>query len=353
MKPEAKKLITKAKKQFMKDYGQGSLTTLDSPENWSKVTDWLSTQSLALDFAIGRPGLPAGRITEIVGQPQTGKTLLGIHLLKETQRRGGIAVLDDPETAYDLEWAAKLGLNIPDLVLLQSETLEDIFERQEKFIRLIREDNNNILVTMVADSIASIQTRAEKETADKRMKQQKETDKKEKKRSNPPMATHARVISLYMRRILRMIGQERIVMVYINQQKEKIGTFFQTQYRTLGGAAVEFSASLRLEIRYKGRLVAKTSKIPYGISTRTSVIKNRLAPPFRQADVDILFNSGIDIGHSALPVAVATGVVVPKGGGWFELGGEKLQLGELKERLAEPKMIEKIREKAGLRWRGK
>jgi len=355
--PKTRKLLKDAREQFAKDYGQESMTSLDSDDNWSRVTDWLSTQSLALDYAIGRPGLPAGRITEIVGLPQTGKTLLGIHLLIETQRRGGIGVLDDPETAYDRIWAAKLGLNIPDLVLLQSETLEDILERQERFIRIIREQDEKILVTMVADSIASIQTRAEKEAAEKKRKQKKEIGEEEtkqkKKRSNPPMATHARIISQTMRRMLRLIGQERIVMVYINQQKEKIGMFFQPQYSTLGGLAMEYGASLKLEIRHKGRLVDKNSKTVYGISTRVSVTKNRLAPPYREADVDLLFNGGIDIGHSALPVAVAVGVVVPKGGGWFHLGDEKLQLRELKEKLSEPKLLERIREKAGLKWEGK
>lgn len=355
MKPEVKKFLKDAKEKFTKEYGKESMTTLDSPENWSKITDWLSTQSLALDYAIGRPGLPAGRITEIVGRPQTGKTLLGIHLLIETQRRGGIAVLDDPETAYDRVWAAKLGLNIPDLVALQSETLEDIFERQERFIRIVREQDDKILVTMLADSIASIQTRAEKKAAEKKTKQKKETGeeetKQEKKRSNPPMATHARIISQAMRRMLRLIGQERIVMVYINQQKEKIGQFFQPQYSTLGGTAMEYAASVRLEIGYRGRLVDKSSKIPYGISTRIKVIKNRLAPPYREADMDLLFDGGIDIGHSVLPVAVAMGIVKPKGGGWFELGGESFQLKELKEKLVEPKMIEEIREKAGLKWK--
>ncbi len=339
MKPEVKKFLKDAKEKFTKEYGKESMTTLDSKENWSKVTDWLSTQSLALDYAIGRPGLPAGRITEIVGRAQTGKTLLGIHLLKETQRKGGVAVLIDTETAYDPEWARRLGLNTDSVVLLQPETLEDVFEWQEKLIKLIRKESSKVLITMVTDSIAATPTRQELEKGHQEGKKL--------------MGTHARQISQSFRQILRMIGQERIVMVYINQQKEKIGTFFQTQYRTLGGAAVEFAASVRLEIRYKGRLIDKSNKIPYGISTRIVVVKNRLAPPYREADVDLLFNGGIDIGHSALPVAVATGVVAPKGGGWFELGGEKLQLGELKKKLVEPKMLEEIREKAGLRWKEK
>lgn len=337
MNPKVKKLLKDAREQFAKDYGQESMTSLDSNDNWSRVTDWLSTQSLALDYAIGRPGLPAGRITEIIGRAMTGKTLLGIHLLKETQRRGGIAVLIDTETAYDAEWAGSLGLDTENVILLQPETLEDVFAWQEKFIKLIRKESEKVLVTIVTDSIAATPT-----------KQEVEKGHEEGKKL---MGVHARLISQSFRQILRLIGQQRIVMIYINQQKEKIGTFFQTQYRTLGGAAVELTASVRLEMRYTGRLVDKGSKVPYGISTRIGVIKNRLAPPYREADVDLLFNGGIDIGHSALPVAVAVGVVVPKGGGWFMLGGEKLQLGELKERLSEPKMIEKIREKAGLRWK--
>ena len=119
MNPKVKKLIKDAKEKFTKDYGQESMTSLNADDNWSRVTDWLSTQSLALDFAIGRPGLPAGRITEIIGRAQTGKTLLGIHLLKETQRRGGVAVLIDTETAYDAEWAARLGLDTENVILLQ------------------------------------------------------------------------------------------------------------------------------------------------------------------------------------------------------------------------------------------
>jgi len=333
--PKTRKLLKDAREQFAKDYGQESMTTLNSPENWSLVTDWLSTQSLALDYAIGRPGLPAGKITEIVGLPQTGKTLLGIHLLRETQKRGGIAVLIDTERGYDPLYARRLGLDTDDIQLLQPESLEDVFEWQEKLIKIIRKADEKSFVTMITDSIAATPTKQEiKEGHEKKN-----------------MAPHARQISYSFRKLLTLIARERIVIVYINQQKEKIGTFFQTHYSTLGGSAAEFTSSIRLELRYTGRLVDKSSKLPYGISIRVKVIKNRLAPPYREADVDLLFNGGIDIGHSALPVAVAVGVVVPKGGGWFMLGDEKLQLGKLKEKLSEPKLLERIREKAGLKWK--
>jgi recombination protein RecA len=252
----------------------------DSSDAPTNVKDWLSTGNAMLDVAISnRPygGLPVGRITEITGLEQSGKSLLSAHLLAEAQRKGGVAVLIDTETAVSREFLEAIGVDISKLLYVSVDTVEGIFEACETIIEQVRKGDKDRLVTIVVDSVAAASSKKEME-ADYD-KDGYATDK-------------AIIISKAMRKITNMIGRQSIALVFTNQLRQKMNAMFGDPWTTSGGKALAFHASVRLRLKNMGQLKAGDRIV--GIKVRCQVIKNRMGPPLRHADFDIFFDRGID-----------------------------------------------------------
>jgi recombination protein RecA len=273
----------------------------DAPTN---VKDWLSTGNALLDVAISnRPygGLPVGRIAEITGLEQSGKSLLSAHLLAETQKKGGVAVLIDTETAVNREFLEAIGVDISKLLYVSVDTVEGIFEACETIIEKIRTSDKNRLVTIVVDSVAAASTKKELE-ADYD-KDGYATDK-------------AIIISKAMRKITNMIGRQNICLVFTNQLRQKMNAMaFSDPWTTSGGKALAFHASVRLRLKSMGQL--KVGDRIVGIKVRAQVVKNRLGPPLRHADFSIFFDRGIDNFGSWLSV-MKDNKLVKQAGAWYE-----------------------------------
>ena len=273
----------------------------DAPTN---VKDWISTGNAMLDVAISnRPygGFPVGRICEITGLEQSGKSLLSAHILAETQRKGGVAVLIDTETAVSREYLEAIGVDISKLLYVSVDTVEGIFEACETIIEKIRTSDKNRLVTIVVDSVAAASTKKELE-ADYD-KDGYATDK-------------AIIISKAMRKITNMIGRQSIALVFTNQLRQKMNAMaFSDPWTTSGGKALAFHASVRLRLKSMGQL--KVGDRIVGIKVRAQVVKNRLGPPLRHADFNILFDRGIDNFNSWLLV-MKDNKLVKQAGAWYE-----------------------------------
>ena len=272
----------------------------DAPTN---VKDWVSTGNAMLDVAISnRPygGLPVGRITEITGLEQSGKSLLSAHLLAETQRKGGVAVLIDTETAVSREFLEAIGVDISKLLYVSVDTVEGIFEACETIIEQVRKGDKDRLVTIVVDSVAAASTHKELE-ADYG-KDGYATDK-------------AIIISKAMRKITNMIGRQSIALIFTNQLRQKMNAMFGDPWTTSGGKALAFHASVRVRLKNMGQLKAGDRIV--GIKVRCQVIKNRMGPPLRHADFDIFFDRGIDNYGGWLSV-MKDSKLVKQGGAWYE-----------------------------------
>ena len=272
----------------------------DAPTN---VKDWLSTGNAMLDVAISnRPygGLPVGRITEITGLEQSGKSLLSAHLLAETQRKGGVAVLIDTETAVSREFLEAIGVDISKLLYVSVDTVEGIFEACETIIEQVRKGDKDRLVTIVVDSVAAASTHKELE-ADYG-KDGYATDK-------------AIIISKAMRKITNMIGRQSIALVFTNQLRQKMNAMFGDPWTTSGGKALAFHASVRVRLKNMGQLKAGDRIV--GIKVRCQVIKNRMGPPLRHADFDIFFDRGID-NYGGWLAVMKDGKIVKQAGAWYE-----------------------------------
>ena len=273
----------------------------DAPTN---VKDWVSTGNALLDVAVSnRPygGLPVGRIAEITGLEQSGKSLLSAHLLAETQKKGGVAVLIDTETAVNREFLEAIGVDISKLLYVSVDTVEGIFEACETIIEKVRTGDKNRLVTIVVDSVAAASTKKELE-ADYD-KDGYATDK-------------AIIISKAMRKITNMIGRQNICLVFTNQLRQKMNAMaFSDPWTTSGGKALAFHASVRLRLKSMGQL--KVGDRIVGIKVRAQVVKNRLGPPLRHADFSIFFDRGIDNFGSWLSV-MKDNKLVKQAGAWYE-----------------------------------
>jgi len=272
----------------------------DAPTN---VKDWVSTGNAMLDVAISnRPygGLPVGRITEITGLEQSGKSLLSAHLLAETQRKGGVAVLIDTETAVSREFLEAIGVDVSKLLYVSVDTVEGIFEACETIIEQVRKGDKDRLVTIVVDSVAAASTHKELE-ADYG-KDGYATDK-------------AIIISKAMRKITNMIGRQSIALIFTNQLRQKMNAMFGDPWTTSGGKALAFHASVRVRLKNMGQLKAGDRIV--GIKVRCQVIKNRMGPPLRHADFDIFFDRGIDNFGGWISV-MKDQKLVKQGGAWYE-----------------------------------
>jgi recombination protein RecA len=312
----------------------------DSEDAPTNISGWVSSGATMLDVAVSnRPfgGFPVGRITEITGLEQSGKSLLSAHVLAETQKQGGVAVLIDTETAVSREFFDAIGVDVSKLLYITADTVEDIFETIDTIIEQVRKGDKDKLVTIVVDSVAAASTKRELE-ADYD-KDGYATDK-------------AIIISKAMRKITNVIGRQKITLVFTNQLRQKMNAMaFSDPWTTSGGKAIAFHASVRLRLASTGKIKAKDDKGNeriVGIKVRANVIKNRLGPPLRSADFDIFFDRGID-NYGAWLGAMKDYNFVKQGGAWYtyvdtETGEEfKFQAKELQEILeANPSVKEQI-----------
>jgi recombination protein RecA len=279
----------------------------DSDGAPTNVNGWISTGAAMMDVAISnRPygGIPVGRITEITGLEQSGKSLLSAHILAETQKQGGVAVLIDTETAVSREFFDAIGVDVSKLLYVSVDTVEDIFETIETIIEKVRTSEKDKLVTIVVDSVAAASTKKEMESDYD--KDGYATDK-------------AIIISKAMRKITNVIGRQKIAVIFTNQLRQKLGVMFGDPWTTSGGKALAFHASVRLRLKNVGQIKTKiggADKV-VGISVRAQVVKNRLGPPLRSADFEIYFDRGIDNYGSWLTV-LKDNKLVKQGGAWYE-----------------------------------
>ena len=253
------------------------------------IKDFVSTGSTMLDLAISNKpngGIAVGRITEINGLESSGKSLIGAHLLAETQKKGGVAVYIDTEPAVSTEFLEAIGLDVESMLYLHLETVEDIFSAIEEIVAKVRESDKDRLVTILVDSLAAATTKVELEA---------EFDK------DGWATAKAIIISKAMRKITQMIGRQRVALVFTNQLRQKLGVMVGDPWTTSGGKALPFHSSTRIRLKNVGQ-IKDTKKNTIGMKMRAQVIKNRLGPPMRHADFELYFESGIDDDGSWLHV---------------------------------------------------
>ena len=274
-------------------------------ETPTDIKEFISTGSTMLDLAISnRPdgGIAVGRITELNGLESSGKSLVGAHLLSETQKKGGVAVYIDTETAVSEEFLGVIGVDINNMLYLHLETVEDIFEAIEEIVTKVRESDKDRLVTILVDSLAAASTKVELNA---------DFDK------DGWATSKAIVISKAMRKITQMIGRQRVALVFTNQLRVKLGAMFGDPYTTSGGKALPFHASTRIRLKNKG-LIKDTKKNVIGMTILAQVIKNRLGPPLRKAEFPLYFESGVDDEGSWLQV-LKDHNLVKVGGAWYTM----------------------------------
>jgi len=279
---------------------------LDGVQNTpTDVTDWVSTGSTVLDLAVSnRPngGLAAGRITEINGLEGTGKSLIGAHALASTQKKGGLAVYIDTESAVSAEFLQAIGIDTDSMLYVHLETVEDVFDTIETIITKIRESSKDKLVTILVDSLAAASTKVEMDA---------DFDK------DGWATSKAIVLSKAMRKITQMIARQKVCLIFTNQLRQKMGVMFGDPWTTSGGKALPFHASTRIRLKNMGQ-IKDTKKNTIGIKIRAQVIKNRLGPPMRCADFQLYFDKGIDDFGSWLEV-LKTHKLIKQAGAWYTL----------------------------------
>jgi len=270
------------------------------------IKEFISTGSSVLDLAIAnRPngGVAVGRITEINGLESSGKSLIGTHILSETQKRGGVAVYIDTETSVSREWLETIGVDVSKLLYLHVETVEDIFECIESIIVKIRESDRDRLVSILVDSLAGASTKVEMEADFEK---------------DGWATSKAIIVSKAMRKITQMIGRERIALVFTNQLRQKLGVMFGDPWTTSGGKALPFHASTRIRLKNMGQIKVGAKNDVIGMKCRAQIIKNRLGPPLRHADFNLYFDSGIDDKGSWLQV-LKDHKLLKIAGAWYTL----------------------------------
>ncbi|HEX9757027.1 MAG TPA: recombinase RecA [Nitrospiria bacterium] len=308
--------------QIERQFGKGAIMKLGSN---SLATDVqvISTGSLGLDIALGLGGLPRGRVVEIYGPESSGKTTLSLQALAQVQKEGGTAAFIDAEHALDVTYAIKLGVNTDDLLVSQPDTGEQALEIAETLVR------SGAVDIIVIDSVAALVPRAEIEG----------------EMGDSHMGLQARLMSQALRKLTAAISKSHSIVVFINQIRMKIGVMFGNPETTTGGNALKFYSSIRLDIRRIETL--KDGQEVIGGRVRVKVVKNKVAPPFRQAEFDILFNEGISIVGELIDLGVSQNIV-EKSGAWYSYKGERIGQGreQAKRYLKEnPKLVKEIDEK--------
>jgi recombination protein RecA len=321
------KALAAALSQIEKQFGKGSIMKMDAEA--IKDIEVVSTGSLGLDLALGVGGLPRGRVVEIYGPESSGKTTLTLQVIAEIQKLGGTAAFIDAENALDVTYAAKLGVKTQDLLISQPDTGEQALEIADMLVR------SGAVDVIVIDSVAALTPKAEIEG----------------EMGEPQMGLQARLMSQALRKLTANIKRTNTLVIFINQIRMKIGVMFGNPETTTGGNALKFYASVRMDIRRIGSI--KKGDEVIGAETRVKVVKNKVAPPFKQAEFDILYGEGISREGEVLEIGVNL-QVLEKSGAWYVYNGDRLGQGKdnardfLKENAQLAREIEgKIRAKAG------
>ncbi|MFT4532133.1 MAG: recombination protein RecA [Candidatus Saccharimonadales bacterium] len=314
------KALSLAVDQIEKQFGKGSIMHLEGDNRIDIET--VPTGSISLDIALGG-GIPKGRIIEIYGPESSGKTTLSLHAVAEVQKAGGTAAFVDAEHALDPAYAKKLGVDIEKLLVSQPDSGEQALEIVETLVR------SNAVDMVVIDSVAALVPQAEIEGD----------------MGDSHMGLQARLMSQALRKLTSIISRSKCTVVFINQLRMKIGVMFGNPETTTGGNALKFYASVRMDIRRTSQI--KTGEEIIGNRVRVKVVKNKVAPPFRQAEFDIMYNQGISVEGDILDLATERGIV-EKAGAWFAYGGENIAQGReaAKKYLKEnPKVLKEIDKK--------
>ena len=320
--------IDAAVTQIERAFGKGSIMRLGQRETVD--TEVVSTGSIGLDIALGIGGLPRGRVVEIYGPESSGKTTLALHAISEAQKKGGVCAFVDAEHALDPIYARKLGVNVDDLLISQPDAGEQALEIADTLVR------SGAVDVLVIDSVAALVPRAELEG----------------EMGDSHVGLQARLMSQALRKLTGSVSRSRTTIIFINQIRMKIGVMFGNPETTTGGNALKFYSSLRLEIRRIGAIKDRDEVV--GNQTRVKVVKNKLAPPFKMVEFDIMYGEGISKAGELLDLGIKAGIV-EKSGSWFSYGSERIGQGRenakqyLKDRPDRAAEIEaKIRQNAGL-----
>jgi len=326
---DKQKALDAALTQIERAFGKGSIMKLGAREGVAE-TEVISTGSLGLDIALGIGGLPRGRIIEIYGPESSGKTTLALHVIAEAQKAGGTCAFVDAEHALDPGYARKLGVNIDELLISQPDAGEQALEIADTLVR------SGAIDVLVIDSVAALVPRAELEG---------------EMGDNQP-GLQARLMSQALRKLTGSISKSRCMVIFINQIRLKIGVMFGSPETTTGGNALKFYASIRMDIRRIGSI--KDRETVVGNQTRVKVVKNKMAPPFRVVEFDIMYGEGISKTGEILDLGISAGVV-DKSGAWFSYEGQRIGQGRenakafLRDHPEMARAIEhKVRENAGL-----
>jgi recombination protein RecA len=329
MDPNRERALDLAVSQIEKSFGKGSIMKLGADALLRDVST-ISTGSLGLDIALGVGGMPRGRVVEIYGPEASGKTTLALQLVAEAQKKGGVCAYVDAEHALDVTYARKLGVRTEDLYISQPDHGEQALEIAETLVRTAAID------VLVVDSVAALVPRAEIEG----------------EMGDPQMGLQARLMSQALRKLTAAIARSQTIVVFINQIRMKIGVMFGNPETTTGGNALKFYSSVRLDIRRIGNI--KDGDVVIGSRTKVRVVKNKVAPPFKEAEFDIIYGQGISRDGEIVDLGAESGAV-EKSGAWYSFDGERIGQGRenTKDHLREhpevaAKIEAKVREKFGL-----